>query len=115
MINTLWGAGGGMTSTLPDLMKYAQFQLDQENEVAVKSHEVVFQNGNFQVGYYWPIRFDDSYGTYYSHHGGAFGVQNYLFIFPEKDLAISVVLNQNISNTSNKLATVAAGIMDDLK
>ena len=115
MINTLWGAGGGMTSTLPDLMKYAQFQLDQQNEVAVKSHEVVFQNGNFQVGYYWPIRFDDSYGTYYSHHGGAFGVQNYLFIFPEKDLAISVVLNQNISNTSNKLATVAAGIMDDLK
>lgn len=115
MINTLWGAGGGMTSTLPDLMKYAEFQLDKENKVSAKSHEVVFQNGNFRVGYYWPIRFDQSYGTYYSHQGGAFGVQNYLFIFPEKDLAISVVINQNISNSTNRLVSVVTGIMEDLK
>jgi len=45
MINTLWGAGGGMTSTLPDLMKYAKFQLDKENEVVLKSHQVVYKNG----------------------------------------------------------------------
>lgn len=116
MINTLWGAGGGMTSTLPDLMKYARFQLDKENKVSAKSHEVIFENGNFKAGYYWPIRFDESYGTYYSHHGGAFGTQNYLFIFPEKDLAISVIVNQNLmSKTYDKLITVAGGIMEDLK
>lgn len=115
MINTLWGAGGGMTSTLPDLMKYAKFQLDKKNEVAVKSHQVVYKNGKWEIGYYWPIRFDESHGTYYSHHGGAFGMQNYLFIFPDKDLGISIVLNQNISRTSNKLAQVAGGIMEDLK
>lgn len=115
MINTLWGAGGGMTSTLPDLMKYAKFQLDKKNEVAVKSHQVVYKNGKWEIGYYWPIRFDESYGTYYSHQGGAFGTQNYLFIFPEKDLGISVVLNQNISGTTNKLVKVVGGIMEDLK
>lgn len=115
MINSLWGASGGMTSTLPDLMKYAQFQLDTENEVAVKSHQVVYQNENFKIGYYWPIRFDESYGTYFSHHGGAFGTQNYLFIFPEKDLGISIFTNQNIERTSNKLMSVILGIMEDLK
>ncbi len=115
MINTLWGAGGGMTSTLPDLMKYAKFQLDKKNEVAVKSHQVIYKNGKWEIGYYWPIRFDESYGTYYSHQGGAFGTQNYLFIFPEKDLGISIVLNQNISGTTNKLVKVVGGIMEDLK
>lgn len=116
IINSLWGAGGGMTSTLPDLMQYAKFQLDKEDEVSTKSHEVVFQNGNWKIGYYWPIRFDESYGTYYSHQGGAFGTQNYLFIFPEKDLAISVIVNQNLmSETSNKLLTIVGGIMEDLK
>ncbi|WP_394971335.1 serine hydrolase domain-containing protein [uncultured Croceitalea sp.] len=116
MINTLWGAGGGMITTMPDLMKYVEFQLNKENEVATKSHQVVFQNGDFRIGYYWPIRFDESYGTYYSHHGGAFGIQNYLFIFPEKDMGISVILNQNLnSKTYNKLIKVAVGIMEDLK
>lgn len=116
MVNTLWGAGGGMTSTLPDLMKYVKFQLDKENKVATKSHQVVFQNGNQKMGYYWPIRSDDFYGTYYSHHGGAFGMQNYLFIFPEKDMGISIIINQNLmSKTYSKLLKIAEGIMDDLK
>lgn len=115
MISSLWGAGGGMTSTLPDLMKYVKFQLNKENVIAVKSHQVVFQNGDFKIGYYWPIRFDESYGTYYSHHGGTFGSQNYLFIFPEKDLGISIITNQNVLKTSNKLATVVDGIMKDLR
>ena len=116
MIGSLWGAGGGMVSTLPDLMKYAKFHLDKENKIAAKSHEVVFQNGNFKIGYYWPIKFDELYGTYYSHHGGAFGTQNYLFVFPEKDVAISIIVNQNLmSKTYNKLITVVEGIMGDLK
>jgi len=115
MTSNLWGAGGGITSTLPDLMKYAKFQLDKENETTVKSHQTVYQSGNFKIGYYWPIKFDESYGTYYSHQGGAFGTQNYLFIFPEKDMGISVVLNQNISGTTSKLIGVVEGIMQDLK
>ena len=115
MTSNLWGAGGGITSTLPDLMKYVKFQLDKENETAIKSHQVVFQNEGLKIGYYWPIRFDEFYGTYYSHHGGAFGTQNYLFIFPKKDLGISIITNQNISGTSNKLLKVIEGVMKDLK
>lgn len=114
MINTLWGAGGGMTSTMPDLMAYVKFQLDLENTISAKSHEVIYQSGNHKIGYYWPVRFDESTGTYYSHHGGAFGMQNYVFIFPEKELGISIITNQNISNTSNKLLKVVGGILNDL-
>ncbi len=115
MISNLWGAGGGIVSTLPDLMKYAKFQLDEENEVAIKSHQVVFQSGEFKIGYYWPIGHDELYGTYYRHQGGTFGTQNFLYIFPEKDLGISVVTNQNISGTSDKLRNIVNGMLEDLK
>lgn len=115
MTTILWGAGGGIKSTLPDLIEYMKFQLDKENPVVSKSHEVVFQNGDFKIGYYWPIKFDDNYGTYYSHQGGAFGTQNYLFIFPEIDLGVSIVTNQNISGTTGKLVKVVEGILEDLK
>ena len=83
MSSTLWSAGGGMTSTMPDMMKYIKFQLDGENELALKSHEVLYENDGQKVGYYWPIEFDDKNGTYLFHHGGAFGIQNLLFIIPK--------------------------------
>ncbi|HAS42134.1 MAG TPA: serine hydrolase [Microscillaceae bacterium] len=115
MISQLWGAGGGMTSTLPDLMKYIKFQLNSKDEVAKKSHQILYQNGNYKIGYYWPIGFDQDLGTYYSHQGGAFGIQNYMFVFPEENLGISVIINQNIKGTSNKLLKVVHGILEDLK
>ena len=115
MTNVLWSAGGGIKSTLPDLMKYMEFQLDENNELAVKSHKIVYQNGDYKIGYYWPIGNDEFFGKYYSHQGGAFGTQNYIFIFPEKDLGISIITNQNISGTAGKLLKVANGILEDLK
>jgi CubicO group peptidase (beta-lactamase class C family) len=113
--NNLWNAGGGIKSTLPDLMQYIKFQLDEKNELAVKTHQSVYENGNHKIGYYWPIGNDDFFGKYYSHQGGAFGTQNYMFIFPEKDLGISIITNQNISGTANKLLKVANGILEELK
>ncbi len=115
MTSSLWSAGGGITSTLPDLMKYAQFQLDKTNPVSMRSHELVYENGGDRIAYYWPVRYDEENGTYYSHHGGAFGMQNYLFVFPDKDLAISVVTNQSIDGTANRLLALAGGILSDLK
>lgn len=115
MTNTLWGAGGGIKSTLPDLIQYIKFQLDKEDKLSTQSHQLVYQNEDYKIGYYWPISHDDFYGTYYSHHGGAFGTQNVLFIFPEKDLGISVITNQNISNTSSKLYKITNDILEDLK
>jgi CubicO group peptidase (beta-lactamase class C family) len=115
MTNTLWNAGGGIKSTLPDLIQYIKFQLNKKDQLAVKSHQLVYQNGNYKIGYYWPINDDEFFGKYYSHQGGAFGTQNFVYIFPEKDLGISVVTNQNISGTSNKLRKLVNGILEDLK
>lgn len=114
MTSTLWNAGGGMTSTLPDLLKYMEFQLNQSDPVASRSHQVVFDNAGDRVAYYWPVRQDEENGTYYSHHGGAFGMQNYLFIFPERNLGISIIINQSIADSAGKLLRMAGGILENL-
>lgn len=114
MSKTLWGAGGGMMSSIPDMIKYIAFQLDNENELATKTHHVIYENGQQQIAYYWPVQYDEQYGTYYRHHGGAFGTQSLLFILPQKDLGIIVITNQSFPDTAQKLSNIMNGILDDL-
>lgn len=111
----LWGAGGGILTTLPDMIKYIEFQLDNKNPISVKSHEMVYENGNEMISYYWPISNDENNGTYYSHHGGSFGTQNLVFIIPEKKLGVIVFTNQSLPNTAGKLYRIMNGILQDLE
>lgn len=41
--NTLWGAGGGLKSTISDLVNYMKFQLGN-NKVVMKSHELLYSD-----------------------------------------------------------------------
>ncbi|MDP2686305.1 MAG: serine hydrolase domain-containing protein [Aequorivita sp.] len=114
MAHQLWGAGGGIMSTIPDMIKYIKFQLDNNNETAVKSHQVVYENGEEKIGYYWPISNDENNGTYFSHHGGAFGTQNLLFVIPKKNIGVIIFTNQSLPETAGKLYKVMDGILKDL-
>jgi CubicO group peptidase (beta-lactamase class C family) len=115
MTNTLWGAGGGITSNLPDMIEYIRFQLDHTNETSVKSHQVLFENEGDETAYYWPISNDSVNGTYYLHHGGAFGTQNLLYIIPKRKLGITIFLNQSLPETGNKLYKIMDNLLNDLK
>ena len=115
MTHQLWGAGGGMMSTIPDLIKYIKFQLDNNNETSVRSHQVIYENGEEKIGYYWPISNDENNGAYYSHHGGAFGTQNLLFVIPKTNMGVIIFTNQSLPETAGKLYRVMDGILKDLK
>lgn len=111
----LYGADGGVKITMPDLVNYMQLQLDGNNKVIKESHRNLLENGNRQIGYYFPIRNNEEYGTYYSMHGGGFGNQNWLFLLPKYNLGISVITNQSDLDTANKLMHVVKGLIKDLK
>lgn len=121
MATKLWGAGGAAKSTLPDLMKYIQFQLDEENPIVKKTHEVlydeevIFGDEDNKLGYFWILNKDPELGTYYSHHGGAFGTQNWIFIYPEADLGISILTNQGDWQTAGKLLHVVEQLLEYIK
>ena len=113
--NPLWGAGSGIKSTIPDLMKYVAFHLDSTHRAAIESRKLLYTNDALQIGYLWPIFTNEEDGTYYQIHGGAFGTQNMLLIAPKYNLGISVVTNQSGPTTQGKLSILIDGLFSELK
>ncbi|MGB3800191.1 MAG: serine hydrolase domain-containing protein [Lewinella sp.] len=101
--NSLWGGGVGVTTTLPDLLRFAALQLRADDPIVKRSHEVVYTNGGSRhIAYCWNV-WRDKYGTSYNHHGGTSGTQNWLYIFPDHDLAISLITNHSGPKTAGKM------------
>jgi tetratricopeptide (TPR) repeat protein len=110
-----WGAAGGLKSTTSDLIKYMRLHLDTTNTAVVESHRVNFiDNPNHSLGYYWVVG-KNSEGTYYSHHGGAMGMQNWFFVFPAYNMGVSVITNSSTRVTGDLLRKTVMGIVNDLK
>jgi len=117
LINPLWGAGGGVKSTMPDLINYMKFQLDATDQVVQRSHQLLFDTpeADEKIAYYWPVATDEEDGTYYGHHGGSLGMQNYFFIFPKHHMGFSIITNQSDQETAAKLKTTVGNILDDIR
>lgn len=111
----LYGADGGVKTTMPDLVNYMQLQLEDNDKAITESHRNLLENSNRETGYYLPIRNNEEYGTYYSMHGGGFGSQNWFFLLPEYNLGIWVITNQSDLQTADKLMKVVKGLIKDLK
>ncbi|MEX2565090.1 MAG: hypothetical protein WD431_04050 [Cyclobacteriaceae bacterium] len=56
----------------------------------------------------------NKYGTSYNHHGGTSGTQNWLFIFPDHQLGISIITNQSGPKTPNLLSKTVKRILKDI-
>jgi len=113
--NALWGADGGMKSTTPDMVKYMTFLLDSNNAMVRKSQETLLDLGDYGAGYFWPIRNSEEDGTYFNHHGGAYGTQNWLYIYPKHKIGISVITNQSDLETAGKLQNLLQRIFEKIK
>lgn len=47
-------------------------------------------------------------------HGGAFGIQNMLLIYPERNLGISIIVNTSSEKTANALGTAVVNLSQNL-
>ncbi|WP_062057955.1 serine hydrolase [Aquimarina longa] len=112
---TLWGAEGGLKSTMPDLVKYMQFQLDTTQQVVKESHKSLYTfDQSEEIGYFWRIDHNED-GVNYNHHGGAFGMNTYFFVYPEFKMGISVTTNSGGVEGSTVIREVFEGVLDDIK
>lgn len=113
-LNTLWGTGSGVKMNLLDMMKYVKLQLNTNDPVVSKSHELLFQKGKtFKIAYFWRVS-HDKYGISYNHHGGTSGMQNWLFIYPKYNLGISLMTNHSGPKTPNKINKTIKKILKDV-
>ncbi|MEO1806956.1 MAG: serine hydrolase domain-containing protein [Bacteroidota bacterium] len=112
-LNTLWASGGGASMSMSDMLRYMELQLSSEDPIVSQSHQVLFRGeGTRKVGYFWNV-WTDKYGTSYNHHGGSIGMQNWLFIFPDHQLGISIMTNQSGPETPKLLSKAAKKILKE--
>lgn len=99
-----WGASGNVKATVPDMVKYLQFQL-ANGPVVKESHRTLARfDDEFSIGYFWNIVAGDRQkGVYYAHHGGVPRSQCYVYIMPEHDLGIFVITNQSGDQTARAM------------
>ncbi|WP_428233176.1 serine hydrolase domain-containing protein [Flavobacterium sp.] len=96
-----WGASGNMKSTIPDMLKYIKFQLEN-NKIVAESHKTIVKfDKEFSIGYFWNIATEDKkLGTFYVHHGGVPRSQCYIYIVPKYNLGAFIITNQSGTDTA---------------
>ena len=112
--NPLLGGSHGMISTLPDLIKFMQFQLDRNNPLVQESTRLLFKDEKEgdDKGYLWDVGFGKQEGAYHGKTGTSNGVQSGILICPDSSYGMIIIMNTNTEaaqedwgNLYNKIET----------
>ena len=113
--NNLWGGIAGLHSTTTDLLKYMKYHLDESHPVIEESHKNFFSTRyDFDIGYHWNIVTTGS-GICYRHHGGIWGMQNWLMVYPADNIGIAVLSNASFDGIDDRLEDLAHRIYKRVK
>lgn len=111
----LWGGTIGLHSTTTDMLKYIELQLDSTNRAVEEAHRKLADTPyDFSIGYYWNL-VDRPNTKIYRHHGGIYGMQNWLVIYPEDNIGISILTNSSFDETGEILEKVVEDLYLGIK
>ena len=104
-------AGGGLKTTIPDMVKYMTYLLESDNPVIKEMQKPLFfdTEDEDQYGYFWMLT------EGFRHSGGTIGNTNWLIINPEINAGFTVMLNTNGGNSGDLLNGIASRTLDDLE
>lgn len=110
-------AEGGIFSTLDDMMKYMEFQLNEENKVVKISHQELLNGryGDFENGLFWQIFKNGHSPTKIFQNGGAYGTSSWLTIVPESKVGVIILTNVSGPEIHQKLNATADKIIERLE
>ncbi|MEM1322987.1 MAG: serine hydrolase [Bacteroidota bacterium] len=91
--NPLLGGAGGIISTLPDLTKFMQFQLESSEPWIKESTRLLFEDGEDDTGYFWDLGRGTREGFYYKKSGSSNGIQSILLICPDANYGLILIMN----------------------
>lgn len=93
--NPLLGGGYGIITTLPDLIKLMQFQLESNNPLIKESRRILYEDDQDNVmGYLWQdMGVGKEEGFYYSKTGDSYGVRSGILICPDSNYGQIIIIN----------------------
>ncbi len=93
--NPLLGGSHGMISTVPDLIKFMQFQLESNNPLIKESTRLLFKDEKEgdDKGYLWDVGYGQKEGAYHGKTGTSNGVQSGILICPDSSYGMILIMN----------------------
>jgi len=105
------GAGSGLKSTVPDLLRYIKFLLEDNSPVIQEMQRLLFTDEDEDgYGYFWHVDSPE-----FSHNGGTNGATLWVFIMPQINAGFTVIFNSNGKVSSRMINRIANRIYDDLE
>ena len=107
-------AEGGIVSTLDDMIKYMQFELDTDNPLVQTSHQELLNGkyGDYENGLFWQISKNGDKPTKIFQNGGAFGTSSWLTVIPETKTGVFIITNVSGPEVHQKLSAMADKIIE---
>lgn len=112
--SSLWGGSVGLHSTSKDLIEFMRFQLEHPNKLSNENRRELFSvDDDYAVAYFWQL-VKEQEAISYRHHGGIYGMQNWLMLYPEHDIGISVITNVSFNGVGGRLESLSNDLLSDL-
>lgn len=112
--NPLLGGASGIITTLPDLMKFMQYQLESNKPFIKESTRSLYQNEEENIGYLWDLGYGEEEGFYYMKSGTSNGVQSILLLCPDSDYGQILLMNNTSDKATNDWGSLYSKIEYDL-
>lgn len=107
----LTGAGGGLKSTVPDMLQYIKFLLKEHKVVQEMSKPLFYdEKEGDEYGYFWMVDGNDLM----LHNGGTGGSVNWLVLLPKMKSGFTISFNYNGDKANDLINTLASLLINDL-
>lgn len=109
------GAAGAINSTIPDMLNYIKFHLNESNPAIRLSHAPTFGDINsFAIGLNWQMNKTSTGHRRIWQSGGSFGFASYCVLYPELNTGIVLLSNESDQTAQNALAEAANRIFEGI-
>ena len=110
------GGAGGLFSSTGDMVKYAQWQLDERDPVIARAHQPIWGSPDtFAAGLIWDIGKTPDGERKLWHSGGTFGMSSQLILLPDSQQAFVLLANDACPNTQGQLHDMAMAIRSAMR
>jgi CubicO group peptidase (beta-lactamase class C family) len=104
---------GGIYSTIPDMLQYIKFHLQEKNPLVQLSHQPTYgDTSDFGIGLYWRVNRTSDGKLKVWHTGGTFGFSSYCVLYPEFDMGIILLSNEFDMTSQGELVAAAEHIFN---
>jgi CubicO group peptidase (beta-lactamase class C family) len=105
-------AAGALRSSVSDMLKYAKYHLNEDDQVIRLSHQTTWGDIKYYAsGLNWQMNKTSAGHRRIWQSGGSFGFSSHCVIFPELRLGIILLSNESDQNSQGRLSAMADEIL----